>query len=116
MTKQVGFMAERVDTGAAEFVWAASSVPYGSDFTVDDVLYRRPVPAGYLGRVVTCRGKDIDFSKGPVTMWTEPLQGRGAVHAKNYDETGFPVFTSNAELREYEARSKDSLRPVVWIK
>jgi hypothetical protein len=112
----IGFTATRVDTGEPEFVWCDGSPAYGSTFVLDGVAYRRPVPAGFTGKVVTNRGTEIDFSRGPVTMWTEPIQGRGAVAAPQYDEKGYAVFTNNQELREYRARCADSLRPVEWTK
>lgn len=60
-------------------------------------------------------GRELDF-KRPVTMWSEPLHGRGPVRAPHYDGDGFAVFTNNRQLREYEARSKDTGRPVTWTK
>ena len=111
-----GFHADRIDTGAREFVWCDYSPAYGSVFEIDGVRYRRPVPAGATGKSVINRGDEIDFSRGPVTMYTEPLQGRGAVQAPHYDSNGFAVFASNQEIREYKARSRDSKRPVEWTK
>lgn len=112
-----GFFAERVDTGKREFVWFCSSPAYGTEFDCDGVRYRRPLPAGHTPpRPVICRGKDADFSRGPVTMWSEPLEGRHAVRAPHYDKNGFAVFASNKEIREYRAASQDSKRPVEWTR
>lgn len=117
MTRRCGFIAERLDTGAKEFVWANGSPAYGSVFEEGGVRYRRPVPAGYVGRRAAMnRGDEADFSRGPITMFTEPLQGHGPVAAPHYDANGLAVFTSNREIKEYRAKCADSSRPVEWTK
>ena len=61
------------------------------------------------------RGQSIDFSRGPVRMYTEPMKGHGPVDAPAYDMGGMvPVFRNMEEINDYAARNRDAGRPLRW--
>lgn len=96
-------------------VWVDRVVRFGSCFTVEGVKYRR-IPSR-TGKPTFSNGADPGFHrKGPIVQWTEPLAGRGPVRAKHYTKDGYVVATSVKDLREYEAKSKDTGRPVQWTR
>lgn len=84
----------------------------GARFTEEGVKYRR-LPNG----AQPTHGSGLDFSKGPITMWTEPPLGRAPFRADHYTPDGMsPVFHNMRELRNYEARSKGTQFERVWTK
>lgn len=109
-----GMHVTRVRDGVHKFVWLDFDPAPGSVFSMNRVKYRRDPERGAADPIQ--HGTDADFSRGPVTMWSEPLQGRGAVRAPHYDKNGFAVFSSNQQLRDYRAKSQDSKRPVEWTR
>lgn len=118
--RRTGIMARRVDNDAQEFVWCEGSPAFGSEFTVDGVLYRRPVPQGFSGstrKQVLNRGAEPDFSKGPIHMYSEPMKGHGPVDAPHYADGGrVAVFRNMGEIREYQAKNQAAGRNLRWDK
>ena len=108
--------ATRIGDGAQVEVWTnRKRLQFGQVFKIKGVRYRR-VP-NLIGKPTFSNGKDPGFHrKGPIVQWTEPLAGRGPVRAAHYDKEGYVVATSMKDLREYEAKSKDTGRPVEWTR
>lgn len=110
----IGMFALNVATGVREFVWVRERPGPGELFMSDGRQYRADGSIEPVDPIQ--RGTDADFSRGPITMWSEPLQGHAPTQAPHYDKKGFAVFTSNREIREYEARSRDTASPVEWTR
>lgn len=93
-------------------VWAKHRPKIGQVFRVDGERYRRlPNGAGVSW------GDAPPFHRtGPITMYTEPFKGGGPVDAPHYNEQGFAVFKSMREIRDYEARCRETGRPVEWTR
>lgn len=104
--------AVRIDTGEPCEVWVEKMPKFGARFRSEGVQYKR-VPSA----TAQSFGTGLDFSNGPIRMWSEPPRGRAPFLANHYTPDGLsPLMRNMQDVRDYEARSKETSFKREWTK